>query len=146
VRCIADANVLLPVLVQGHAHQAPAAAWWDACNDGDVGLSFPVHMALLRLLSNSRIMGSSVLSPAPAWSAVQSLIDDPRIEVLDQVPATHGKLWYGNVARREPSPDLWTDAWLAALAQAHDIEMVTFDRGFRSYSKLKLRLLDSAAG
>jgi predicted nucleic acid-binding protein len=65
--------------------------------------------------------------------------------MLDQVPAAHGKIWYDNVARREPSPDLWTDAWLAALAQAHDIEMVTFDRGFRSYSKLKLRLLEPAA-
>ncbi len=146
MRCIADANVLLPVLVEGHAHQAPAAAWWDACNDGDVGLSLPVRMALLRLLSNSRIMGSSVLRPAQAWGAVQSLIDDPRIEVLDRVPATHGKIWYDNVARREPSPALWTDAWVAALAQAHDIEMVTFDRGFRSYAKLKLRLLEPAAG
>lgn len=144
MRCIADANVLLPVLVEGHAHQLPAAAWWDACNDGDVGLSLPVHMALLRLLSNSRIMGTSVLRPAQAWGCVQSLIDDPRIEVLDQVPATHGKIWYANMARREPSPDLWTDAWLAALAQAHDVEMVTFDRGFCSYSKLKLRLLEPA--
>lgn len=146
MRCIADANVLLPVLVQGHAHQAPAAAWWEACDDGDVGLCLPVRMALLRLLSNSRIMGSSVLRPVQAWGAVQSLIDDPRIETLDQMPAAHGKLWYDNVARREPSTDLWTDAWLAALAQAHDCEMVTFDRGFRSYSKLKLLLLDPAGG
>lgn len=144
MRCVADANVLLPVLAQGHAHQAPAAAWWDACDDGDVGLSLPVRMALLRLLSNSRVMGSSVLRPAQAWSVVQSLIDDPRIELLDRVPATHGKLWHDNVVRREPSPDLWTDAWLAALAQAHDCEIVTFDRGFRSYSKLKLRLLEPA--
>lgn len=54
MRGIADANVLLPVLVEGHAHQAPAAAWWDACRDGDVGLSFPVRVvALLRLLFNS---------------------------------------------------------------------------------------------
>jgi predicted nucleic acid-binding protein len=98
-------------------------------------------MALQRLLSNSREMGTSVLRPAQAWGAVQSLIDDPRIEVLDEVPATHGKLWCDNVVRREPSPDLWTDAWLAALAQAHDCEIVTFDRGFRSFSKLKLRLL-----
>ena len=145
MRCIADANVLLPVLAEGHAHQVPATAWWDASADGDVGLSLPVRMALLRLLSNSRVMGTSVLRPAQAWSAVQSLIDDPRIEVLDQVPAAHGKLWYDNVARREPSPDLWTDAWLAALAQAHDCEMVTFDRGFRSFSKLKLCLLERAS-
>jgi len=142
VRCIADANVLLPVLVEGHAHQAPAAAWWDACDDGDVGLSLPVRMALLRLLSNRRVMGSSVLRPVQAWSAVQGLIEDPRVEVLNQVPAAHGKLRYDNVVRREPSPDLWTDAWLVALAQAHGCERVTFDRGFRSDTKLKLRLLE----
>ena len=97
VRCIADANVLLPLLADGHAHQTLASDWWEACG-----------------------------------------------EVLDQIPAAHAKRWYENVARREPSPDLWTDAWLAALAQAHVCEMVTFERGFGSFSKLKLRLLDPA--
>jgi toxin-antitoxin system PIN domain toxin len=144
VRCIADANVLLPLITEGHAHQEPAADWWDSCGAGDVGVSLPVRMALLRLLSNAKVMGSSVLRPAAAWAAVQSLIDDPRIEVLEQVPTAHDKLWHDNVARREPSPDLWTDAWLAALAQAHDCEMVTFDRGFRSFSKLNLHLLELA--
>jgi len=47
-------------------------------------------------------------------------------------------------ARRKPSAELWTDARLAALAQAHDVEMVTFDRGFRSCSKLLLHLLELA--
>ena len=88
MRCIADATVLLPLLTEGHAHQAPAADWRGACDDAEVGLSLPVRMALPRLL--------------------------------------------------------WTDAWLAALAQALDCEMVTFDRGFRSFSKLKLRLLEPA--
>lgn len=144
MRWIADANVLLPVLTDGHAHRAPAVDWWDTCNDGDVGLCLPVRMALLRLLSNRKVMGSSVLRPAVAWGAMQGLVDDPRIVPVDQVPTTHHALWYANVARREPSPDLWTDAWLAALAQANGCEMVTFDRGFRAYSKLKLRLLAPA--
>ena len=39
------------------------------------------------------------------------------------------------------APDLWTDAWLAALAQSGDADRVTFDRGFRSFPKLKLVLL-----
>ena len=143
--CIADANVLLPLLTAGHSHHAAAFEWWDLCGDGDVGLSLPVHMALLRLLSNTKVMGSSVLRPAVAWKTVQSLIDDPRIELLDEVPPAHRALWYANVAKREPSPYLWTDAWLAALAQAHDCEMTTFDRGFRSFSKLKLRLLELAS-
>lgn len=144
MHCIADANVLLPLLAEGHAHGVPAAEWWDACEDAGVGLCLPVRMALLRLLTNSRVMGASVLRPAAAWNAVQSLIDDPRIEVIGTVPAGHDSLWQVNVSRRDPSPDLWTDAWLAALAQASDCEMVTFDRGFRSFSKLKLRLLEPA--
>ena len=142
--CIADANVLLPLLTEGHAHSGPANDWWDVCDDDEVGLSLPVRMALLRLLTNTRVMGSSTLRPSQAWNTVQSLIDDPRMVVVDQTPTVHAKLWYDNVARREPTPDLWTDAWLAALAQAHECEMVTFDRGFRSFSKLKLRLLEPA--
>ena len=141
MHCIADANVLLPLLTEGHAHRAPASGWWEACDDGDVGLSLPVRMALLRLLTNDRVMGSGALRPAQAWSAVQRLIDDPRVSAVEQLPPAHAKLWYDNIVRREPTPDLWTDAWLAALAQAYDCEMVTFDRGFRSFSKLKLRLL-----
>lgn len=145
MRCIADTNVLLPVLTEGHAHRGSAVAWWEACDKDDVGLSLPVRMALLRLLTNRRVMGSGTLRPAQAWGAVQRLIDDPRIFIVEQVPAAHTRFWRDNIAQREPTPDLWTDAWLAALAQADDCEMVTFDRGFRSFAKLKLRLLEAAS-
>jgi len=40
--------------------------------------------------------------------------------------------------------DLALDAWLAAVAQATDCEMTTFDRGFRSFAGSKLRLLTPA--
>lgn len=86
-------------------------------------------------------MGSGTLRPFQAWDALAQLIDDPRMVTLDQTPPGHAKFWRENVARREPTPDLWTDAWLAALARASECEMVTFDRGFRSFPKLKLRLL-----
>jgi hypothetical protein len=46
------------------------------------------------------------------------------------------------VSSREPTPNLWVDAWLAALAMSLDYEMTTFDRGFRSFRALKLRLLE----
>jgi toxin-antitoxin system PIN domain toxin len=141
VRCIADANVLLPLLTEGHAHGRPADEWWQGCEDGDVGVCWPVRMALLRLLTNARVMGSGVQSPAQAWDAVRQLIDDPRVSMIDQLPAGHLKLWRENVLRREPTPNLWADAWLAAAAQISACDMVTFDRGFRSFPKLSLRLL-----
>jgi toxin-antitoxin system PIN domain toxin len=145
VRYVADANVLLPVLAEGHAHRGPAVKWWDSCADGDVCLCLPVRMALLRLLTNVRVMGSGTLRPEQAWDAVEQLINDPRTVLIEHTPRTHAKHWRANVARRESSPNLWTDAWLAALAQAIDCEMTTFDRSFRSFAKLKLRLLSPAA-
>ena len=140
MRCIADANVLLPVLAEGHVHRQPALDWWQECDDEEVGLCLPVHMALLRLLTNARVMGSGTLRPTQAWKVIEQLIDDPRTVPVDRVPPTHARHWQANVARREATPDLWTDAWLAALAQASDCEMVTFDKGFRWFAGLRLRL------
>lgn len=145
MRYIADADVLLPLLTEGHAHRAQALAWWEGCDDGDVGLCWPVRLALLRLLTNVRVMGSSTLRPEQARDAVAQLINDPRVLLIDRTPQAHLTHWRTNIVGREPSPDLWTDAWLAALAQATDSEMATFDKGFRSFDKLRLRLLSPAA-
>jgi toxin-antitoxin system PIN domain toxin len=145
MRYIADANVLLPLLTEGHARRDPAVEWWESRDDGTVGLCLPVRMALLRLLTNIRVMGSGILRPEQAWDAVGKLIDDPRMSLVDQLPQTHAKHWRANITKREPTPDLWTDAWLAAVAQSSACEMVTFDRGFRSFAKLRLRLLSAAS-
>jgi predicted nucleic acid-binding protein len=77
VRCIADVNVLLPIIADGHSHRTAALNWWDTCDDGDVGLCLPVHMARLRLLSNRRVMGSSLLAPEEAWNVMAQLVGDP---------------------------------------------------------------------
>jgi hypothetical protein len=45
------------------------------------------------------------------------------------------------ISGREPTPNLWIDAWLAVLALSLDYEMTTFDRRFKSFRGLKLRLL-----
>lgn len=141
MRCIADANALLPLLSSDHPHHKTAREWWDECGEGDVGLCLPVHMALLRLLSNVRVMGSSVQRPEAAWDAVAALAAHPRVVTVQDIPSAHPDCWRRNVNGREPTPDLWTDAWIAALAQALGCEMVTFDRGFRMFGGLKLRLL-----
>lgn len=141
MRYIVDANVFLPLLTDGHPLRAPALRWWESCADGDAGLSLPVRMALLRLLSNARVMGTATLYPERAWEVVGALIGDPRVIVIEQPPQSHAIYWLACIAGRLPSPDLWTDAWLAALAQAADCEMTTFDRGFLAFNNLKLRLL-----
>lgn len=99
-------------------------------------------MALLRLLSNRRVMGSGVLRPEVAWSTVEALMAQPCVVSVSKAPDGHAARWVENISGREATPDLWTDAWIAALAQSTGCEVVTFDRGFRSFKGLKLRLLE----
>lgn len=139
--CIADANVLFPLLVDGHTAHAPAMAWWQEQADGAVGTCLLTRLAVLRLLSNRVAMNGDPVKPKEALAAWQELADDPRVFYLDCEPAVHQRRIAAFVTGREPTPNLWTDAWLAALALSLDYELTTFDRGVKSFRGLKVRLL-----
>lgn len=139
--CIADANVLFPLLVQGHAAHEVAMAWWQEQSDGTVGTCLFTRLAVLRLLSNRVAMNGDPVKPKDALAAWQQLANDPRSTHIDSEPATHEHRFASLVTGREPTPNLWTDAWLAALAMSLDYTVTTFDRGFRSFRGLRVNLL-----
>lgn len=139
--CIADANVLFPLLVQGHVAHQVANDWWNEQPDGSVGACLLTRLAVLRLLTNRVAMNANPVKPTEALKAWQQLAADPRSVHIDVEPAAHETRFASLVAGREPTPNLWTDAWLAALALSLDYEMTTFDRGFKSFRGLKVRLL-----
>lgn len=140
--CIADANVLFPLLVQGHAAHEVAKAWWNEQPDATVGTCLLTRLAVLRLLTNRVAMNGAPVSPEDALKAWRKLSDDPRSFHIDAEPADHESRFISLVSARKPTPNLWTDAWLAALAISLDYEVTTFDRGFKSFRGLKLRLLE----
>jgi uncharacterized protein len=141
--CIADANVLFPLLVQGHVANETAKRWWEEQLDGTVGTCLLTRLAVLRLLTNRIAMNGDPVGPGEALGAWRRLSNDPRVFHIDTVPAEHESGFVSLVSSREPTPNLWTDAWLAALAMSLDYEITTFDRGFRSFRGLKLRLLET---
>jgi uncharacterized protein len=141
MKCIVDVNVLLPLLCEGHSFQASAYGWFDGREADSVGWCLPVRLAILRHLSNERIMGSGVLRPEESLDAWEQLaLDERMFEVSAIPPALEDRLRI-NVAGRQASPKLWTDAWLAALAESLNYEMVTCDRGFRRFALTSLHLL-----
>ena len=140
--CIADANVLFPLLVQGHAAYEVARGWWDEQPDGTVGTCLLTRLAVLRLLTNRVAMNGTPVSHDEALKAWGRLSNDPRSFHVDGEPAEHESRFVSLVSSRQATPNLWTDAWLAALAMSLDYEMTTFDRGFKSFRDLKLRLLE----
>lgn len=115
--------------------------WWEEQSDGTVGTCLLTRLAVLRLLSNRVAMNGEPVRPKEALAAWQRLADDPRSIYIDSEPATHEHRFASLVTGREATPNLWTDAWLAALALSLDYEMTTFDRGFRSFRGLPVRLL-----
>jgi toxin-antitoxin system PIN domain toxin len=139
--CIADANVLFPLLVQGHVAHEVAQRWWEEQSDGAVHTCLPTRLAVLRLLTNRVAMNGVPITPDEALKAWRRLANDPRTVHLEAEPATHEVRFVALVSGRESTPNLWTDAWLAALALSLDYEMTTFDRGFKSFRGLRLRLL-----
>ena len=140
--CIADANVLFPLMVQGHAAYEVAKGWWDEQPDGTVGTCLLTRLAVLRLLTNRVAMNGTPVSHDEALKAWGRLSNDPRSFHVDGEPAEHESRFVSLVSSRQPTPNLWTDARLAALAMSLDYEMTTFDRGFKSFRDLKLRLLE----
>jgi len=140
--CIADANVLFPLLVQGHSAYETVKRWWDEQPDGTVGACLITRLAVLRLLTNRVAMNGVPVRPEEALGAWGRLSNDPRSFHIDSHPAEHEARFASLVTSREPTPNLWDDAWLAALAMSLDYELTTFDRGFKSFRGLKLRLLE----
>lgn len=141
MRSIADVNVILPLLIGRHPAHAIARSWFDDQPAASVGWSLLIRLGVLRLLCNPRLMASDILSPAAALDAWTTFSSDDRLVEVDQIPNQHEQWLRDFVIRREPTPNLWTDAWLAALARSLECEMVTFDRGFRAFEGLELRLL-----
>jgi toxin-antitoxin system PIN domain toxin len=140
--CIADANVLFPLLVDRHVAHEVARHWWEKRSDESVGLCLLTRMAVLRLLTNRVAMNGAPTAPDVALNAWQVLAADPRSVFVDVAPSTHEKFFASMVAGKQPTPNLWTDAWLAALARSLDHDLVTFDRGFKSFDGIKLSLLN----
>jgi toxin-antitoxin system PIN domain toxin len=138
---IADANVLLPILVEKHTSHAAAWKWWSDLEDDTVQLVPLVRLAVLRLLSSPVVMPDTPLLPEQALAAWNVLAEDPRCKPRPVSDLPEEALFQACVAGRSPSTGLWNDAWLAALALTLDEEFVTFDPGFRSFNGLKLTLL-----
>ena len=132
MKIAADVNVLFAILVAGHAHHRAAWRWWQRCGDGTVALCRPVRLGVLRLLTNSRAMGGHPVTPDAALVAWDALAMDPRTFWSDPV-AGHEPFFRSYVTGRQPTPNLWADAWLAAHAESQGFGLASFDAGFRSF-------------
>jgi hypothetical protein len=137
---LVDVNVWLATVWAGHEHHPGAKKWFDQ-EEHDLAFCRVTQMALLRMLTNKAITGSEVLSRRGAWKLFGNLVSDPRLGFLAE---PHGlePLWIAFSKRDDKSHLLWTDDYLAAFAQAANVELVRFDRALaKRYASVRISCL-----
>jgi toxin-antitoxin system PIN domain toxin len=137
---IADANVWLALAFSDHVHHASAQQWFDTQPEGACAFCRLTQMALLRHLTNAKIMGKFVQSQQQAWAAYDVLAKDPRVVFLSDPPGVEAE--FRSLSQSaSPAHQRWTDAYLAAMAKLSAAQLVAFDRGFKAFADLDFALL-----
>jgi toxin-antitoxin system PIN domain toxin len=135
-----DANVWLALAAEAHAHHAHAKAYWEKEATPEIAFCRVTQLALLRHLTNKTIMGDQMLTPANAWKKLQEFQALPEVRTLAEPAGLDGCLGaFCNLGRT--TPNLWTDAYLAAFAKCAGLRLVTFDQGFSRFKGLELLTL-----
>ena len=137
-----DVNIWIALAAGGHVHHVPARDWFTLQPDGSIAFCRITQMGLLRLLTNSSVMGRAPRTVAQAWETFAELLADRRV-VFATEPDRVESAWRRLMTRAGVGPSSWTDAYLAAFAEAHSYSLVTFDTGFSRWPTLNLTLLSS---
>jgi len=127
-----DASVWLPLSAPDHVHHSRALRYWEEESADELAFCRITALALLRHLTNPRILGDAALDGAAAWPALATWLRVPHVSFLSEPPGVDELL-----AHWGPALDLrggaWTDAYLAAFAVASGCRLVAFDGDFRRY-------------
>ena len=138
---LVDVNVVFAILVERHVHHPTAWQWWEMQATRSVGLCLPVRLGTLRLLTNTKAMENAPVSPDQALAAWDAFEADERTFLIGSSTGAGEACFRKNVVGRMPTPNLWTDALLAAWSEATDMRLTSFDGGFRSFPQLKFEWL-----
>lgn len=135
-----DANVWLALAYQNHVHHFKAAAWMSQQSEESCAFCRVTQMALLRHLTNTKIMGPSVQTQKDAWKTYDICIGDARTTFLDE-PAGLEVSFRQLSGAESPSHYRWTDSYLAALAKSSGAILVSFDTGLTRHTQFQLEIL-----
>jgi toxin-antitoxin system PIN domain toxin len=137
---LTDVNIWLALVAEGHAHHRVAREWFLSLGDREAVFCRVSQMGLLRLLTQPAVMNKGALSPEQAWRTYEVLRQDSRVAFVGE-PMGLESIWM-RLMNEAASGQAWTDAYLAAFALGHQYTLVSFDRGFRRWQGLSLRLLN----
>jgi uncharacterized protein len=139
-----DVNVWLALSYAPHPFHARATAYWQEACTSNTPLWFcrSTMLALVRLLAQPKVMGADVLSLPSAMAVYQQWLTTPAVALLPEPLRLEAHVQSLLGTDTAPLPNrLWTNAWLAATAEAAGLRMVTFDQDFERFNLSRLQVL-----
>jgi toxin-antitoxin system PIN domain toxin len=149
-----DINIWLALAIEEHPHHARARAYWqqtqadNAPTFATAGKPFiwfcrTTMLGMVRLLCQPKAVGAGALDLTAAWHLYQQYRALPQIGLQADPADCESQL--STLLGTEKLPTrLWTDAYLAALAQASGMRLVTFDRDFQRFNLTRCLILPTA--
>lgn len=130
-----DASVWLPLSAPDHEHHERSLRFWLDESADELAFCRLTQLALLRHLTDPRVMGAAALDGPTGWAALERWVTTPRIIVLEE-PMGLVEVLRHLALTADVHGGHWTDAYLAAFAIASGTRLVTFDRDFGGYPGL----------
>lgn len=135
-----DINFWLALVIEAHQHHSAANAWFKSAPRQSCCFCRVTQMGFLRLATNKKVFPNDAILMGEAWNVFDEMLSDYRVAFAEE-PADLEILWRSMTREAAYSTNVWTDAYLAAFAQAIDFEIVTFDKGFSRYADLRRTIL-----
>ena len=135
-----DVNFWLALTFEVHAHHRIAKAWFEKAEPDSCAFCRLTQQGFLRLATNPVVFKDETVTMDTAWSCYDSLLEDERVYFIRETEGLE-QAWRAYTMIRSYSHRIWNDAYLAALAQTVNFEIITFDKGFKEYKEAKVTLI-----
>jgi uncharacterized protein len=132
-----DLNVWLALSDSGNAHAAVAWQWFKELPD-DCALLFCryTQLGLLRLLTNSAVMGDYAHTVQSGWNVYDRWLSDPRIELHPEPRGVDTAFRQATSSFASKPASKWIgDCYLLAFAKESGATLVTFDQALMNLSR-----------
>ena len=137
---VPDVNVWLALTFDSHIHHPAAKNWFNALSGQLCFFCRTTQQGFLRLATNPKVFGRHALTLPEAWRQYDIFQSDPYVSYAEE-PAGLEADWRRCTQTKSQSPNVWTDAYLAAFAIAGRLEIVTFDKAMPQYAGVSCTVL-----
>jgi uncharacterized protein len=132
-----DLNVWVALSFTEHTHHGDASHWFKELPD-DCALLFSryTQVGLLRLLTNSAVMGDYVQTVQSGWNIYDRWLGDPRVQFHPEPRSVDAAFRQATTSFASKAASKWIgDCYLLAFANEAGATLVTFDRALAGLAR-----------